>query len=178
ACARLGAVVVALNPRYRGHELTYILGQSAARAVLLTDHLGGIDYFETLADVLPDLAQAIPGAIQDARCPTPRPGLVDADDEDPGCIRLRGVFDAGNEAGADRAPAPNADDVFTLLYTSGTTSFPKGAMISHRNSVPHAWNVGEVLRLTPDDRVLHAPPAARTGGGGHSPLPTWAHCAR
>src|SRR5262249_11923093 len=126
ACARLGAVVVALSPRYRGHELTYILGQSAARAVLLTDQLGGVDYFETLADVLPALAQAIPGEIENARFPNLRHVIVDADDEYPGCIRLRDVFDAGNEADADRAPAPNADDVFTLLYTSGTTSFPKG----------------------------------------------------
>ncbi|PYN97846.1 MAG: AMP-binding protein, partial [Candidatus Rokuibacteriota bacterium] len=127
ACARLGAVVVALNPRYRGHELTYILGQSGASALLLTDHLGGIDYFETLADVLPNLAQAIPGEIDDIRFPNLRHVIVDADDEYPGCIRLRDVFDAGNEATAGHGPAPTADDVFTLLYTSGTTSFPKGA---------------------------------------------------
>jgi fatty-acyl-CoA synthase len=177
ACARLGAVVVALNPRYRGHELTYILGQSGARALLLTDHLGGIDYFETLADVLPDLAQAIPGEIDDARFPKLRHVIVDADDEYPGCVRLRDVFDAGNEAATEPGPTPNAGDVFTLLYTSGTTSFPKGAMISYENCVPHAWNVGEVLRVTPDDRVLHALPAAGTWGGVNIPLSTWSHGA-
>ncbi len=177
ACARLGAVVVALNPRYRGHELTYILGQSGASALLLTDHLGGIDYFETLADVLPNLAQAIPGEIDDARFPNLRHVIVDADDEYPGGIRLRDVFDAGSEATAGHGPAPTADDVFTLLYTSGTTSFPKGAMISHENCVPHAWNVAEVLRLTPDDRVLHALPAAGTWGGVNIPLSTWSHGA-
>jgi fatty-acyl-CoA synthase len=50
-------------------------------------------------------------------------------------------------------------------------------MISHRNCVPHAWNTGEILRLTPDDRVLHGLPAAGTWGGVNIPLSTWSHGA-
>jgi fatty-acyl-CoA synthase len=64
-----------------------------------------------------------------------------------------------------------------LLYTSGTTAFPKGAMITHANCVPHGWNVGETLRLTPADRVLHALPAAGTWGGVNIPLTAWSHGA-
>ncbi|PYO00283.1 MAG: hypothetical protein DMD91_10890 [Candidatus Rokuibacteriota bacterium] len=175
ACARLGAVVVALNPRYRAHELSYILGQSEARALLLTDHLGGIDYLETLEAVLPDLQHAVPGELESTKFPTLRFVIVDADDEYAGCVRLRDVIDAGAEPVPLTPPRP--DDLFTLLYTSGTTSFPKGAMISHRNCVPHAWHVGEVLRLTADDRVLHALPAAGTWGGVNIPLTTWSHGA-
>jgi fatty-acyl-CoA synthase len=67
--------------------------------------------------------------------------------------------------------------VFTLLYTSGTTSQPKAAMITHRNCVPHGWHCGEQLRLTPDDRVLHALPAPGTWGGLNVPLSTWSHGA-
>src|SRR5438105_191089 len=91
----------------------------------------------------------------------------------------RGLAALGIGRGADlpASPPPGPDDVFTLLYTSGTTSFPKGAMITHRNCVPHGWNVGEVLRLTPDDRVLHALPAAGTWGGVNIPLTTWSHGA-
>src|SRR6266516_2344035 len=74
-------------------------------------------------------------------------------------------------------PQPRVDDIFTILYTSGTTSFPKGAMLSHRNAVPHGWNCGEVLRLAPEDRVLHALPAAGTWGGLNIPLSTWSHGA-
>ena len=200
ACARLGAVVVALNPRYRAHELSYILGQSEARALLLTDHLGAIDYLETLEAVLPDLQHAVPGEIESAKFPNLRFVIVDADDEYAGCVRLRDVIEAGlssaeaRDGGSARgewgieqgslAPVPGQaihqpgpDDLFTLLYTSGTTSFPKGAMISHRNCVPHAWHVGKVLRLTADDRVLHALPAAGTWGGVNIPLTTWSHGA-
>jgi fatty-acyl-CoA synthase len=174
AAARLGVVVVALNPRYRAHELGYILGQSGARALLVTDHLGPVDYFETLHQVIPELPTAVPGELASARLPRLRHVVVDAEDPYPGCHRLADVLGAA-------VPAPvvevSPDDVFTLLYTSGTTSFPKGAMISHRNAVPHGWNVGAVLRLTPADRVLHALPAAGTWGGLCIPLSTWSHAA-
>jgi fatty-acyl-CoA synthase len=174
AAARLGVVVVALNPRYRAHELSYILGQSRAAALLLTDHLGAIDYLEMLHQVIPELPSSVPGELASAALPRLRHVLVDAEDPYPGCHRVEDVVDAGGEV-PDATVGP--DDVFTLLYTSGTTSFPKGAMISHRNCVPHAWQCGERLRLTAEDRVLHALPAAGTWGGVNIPLSTWSHAA-
>src|SRR6266850_2314858 len=123
---REAIVVVALNPRYRAHELNYILGQSRATALLITDHLGAIDYLDMLAEVLPGLASAVPGEIASTALPHLRHVLVDAEDPYPGCHRVQDVVDAG-EPLPPSTVAP--DDVFTLLYTSGTTSFPKGAMI-------------------------------------------------
>jgi fatty-acyl-CoA synthase len=175
AAARLGVVVVALNPRYRAHELAYILAQSEATALLLTDHLGPIDYFETLHEVIPELRDAEPGALSSPRVPRLRHVIVDADDPYPGCLRAADV--PSPEAVATAGARPSPDDVFTLLYTSGTTSFPKGAMITHRNCVPHGWSCGEQLRLTADDRVLHALPAPGTWGGLNVPLSTWSHGA-
>ena len=173
AAASLGVVVVALNPRYRAHELSYILGQSHSVALLLTDHLGAIDYFETLHDVVPELANAVPGELRSEKFPRLRHVIVDADDPYPGCHRAADLFDTGVASPAAVSP----DDVFSILYTSGTTSFPKGAMITHRNAVPHGFNTGVVLRMTPDDRVLHALPAAGTWGGVNIPLATWTHGA-
>src|SRR5687767_9813659 len=69
ACARLGAILVALNPRYRAHELSYILAQSDAVALILTDHSGPVDYFEILEEVLPELKHAVPGELEAARSP-------------------------------------------------------------------------------------------------------------
>jgi fatty-acyl-CoA synthase len=173
AAARLGVVVVALNPRYRAHELGYILGQSDSVALLLTDHLGAVDYLETLHDVLPELADAVPGELHSETFPRLRHVIVDADDPYPGCHRAADLLETPAAPAAAVAP----DDVFTILYTSGTTSFPKGAMITHRNCVPHGWNTGVVLRMTADDRVLHALPAAGTWGGVNIPLTTWTHGA-
>lgn len=174
ACGRLGVVVVALNVRYREHELSYILAQSEASALLVTDHLGGIDYFETLHGMIPELRDAVPGEIHSARFPHLRAVIVDADDPYPGCLRLADLLEVTD-------PAPlgpvRADDLLCLLYTSGTTSFPKGAMISHRNCVPHGWHCGDVMRLAPTDRVLHCMPAAGTWGGLCIPLSTWSHGA-
>src|SRR5437762_2054367 len=116
ACARLGAVVIALNPRYKAHELSYILGQSEAKALLITDHLGGIDYFETLHEVLPELPASVPGELTSARFPALRHVIVDADDPYPGCHRLSDVVELGlgvpsvEASPPSRAPGP--DDVF------------------------------------------------------------------
>jgi fatty-acyl-CoA synthase len=201
AAARLGVIVVALNPRYRARELAYILGQSGATALLLTDHLGPIDYLETLHEVIPELRDAVPTELASATLPKLRHVLVDAEDPYPGCLRASdlcsvAVTAAGSRAGSgagepsranavlsdEASPAPllappGPDDVLTLLYTSGTTSHPKGAVITHRNCVPHGWHCGAQLRLTPDDRVLHALPAAGTWGGLNVPLSTWSHGA-
>jgi fatty-acyl-CoA synthase len=185
AAASLGVVVVALNPRYRVHELSYILGQSNAAALLLTDRLGAVDYFDTLEAVLPELTDAVPGELTSARLPKLRHVIVDAEDVYPGCLRASDLFVAGSArpvqtAGGlpgERRGSVTPDSTFTILYTSGTTSFPKGALITHANCVPHGWNVGETLRLTSADRVLHALPAAGTWGGVNIPLTAWSHGA-
>jgi fatty-acyl-CoA synthase len=182
ACARIGATVVALNTRYRAHELSYILAQSDSAALLLTDHLGGVDFLEILADVLPELAGAEPGALHAAGFPRLRHVIVDAPDPYPGTLRLADVLEAGDADPWERAlreaeARVGPDDVFTILYTSGTTSFPKGAMISHANCLPHGWNSGVAMRLTADDRVLHALPLSGTWGGVNIPLSAFTHGA-
>ena len=140
AAARLGIVVVALNPRYRAHELGYILGQSRRHRAA---------------------PHRPPGRRRLLR--DPAPGGPRAGHGRPRRARQRGAAPPASRAGGRRGPLPRLpqhsptswtrangaalpapsiapDDVFTLLYTSGTTSFPKGAMISHRNCVPHGWN--------------------------------------
>jgi fatty-acyl-CoA synthase len=182
ACGMIGAVAVALNTRYKAHELAYILGQSDSTTLILTDHLGSIDFFETLNEVLPGLRDGEPGELAQPQFPMLRRVIVDAEDPYAGCLRLGDVLEAGGEpewqSVLERARASvTPDDPWSILYTSGTTSFPKGALISHRNAVPHGWYAAEVLRVTPDDRVLHALPMTGTWGGLCIPLSTFSHGA-
>ncbi len=182
ACGMIGAVAVALNTRYKAHELAYILGQSDSTTLILADHLGPIDFFETLNEVLPGLRDSEPGDLMLPGFPKLKRVIVDAEDPYPGCLGLSDVLEAGDEpewqAALERARANvTADDQWTILYPSGTTSFPKGAVISHRNAVPHGWYAGEALRVTEADRVLHALPMTGTWGGLCIPLSTLSHGA-
>lgn len=177
ACARTGAVVVALDARCRGQALDRVLRGSDARALILTDHVGSVDYFELLHEVLPELADAVPGELTSERFPRLAWVIVDADDEYPGCVRLADIENVGTDRPTGRSRSPAPDDAFALVYTSGTSGIPKATIVSHRNCVPHAWHTGQTLRLTPGDRVLHALPASGAWGGVNIPLSTWSHAA-
>jgi fatty-acyl-CoA synthase len=182
AAARIGAVLVALNTRYRAHELDYVLRQSNATVLLLQDHSGPVDYLERLDDVLPRLHARDPDRLEFETFPRLRHVVVLADDVYAGSHRYADVLDSGDDPALeamlrDRRGLITPDRVFSLLYTSGTTAFPKGAMITHRNAVPHAFAAGARLGLSERDRVLHTLPFSGTWGGLVAPLMTWSHGA-
>ncbi len=176
AIARAGGVVVPMNTRYKTHEVGYILGNAEAKAVFLAPGFLGIDYAALLAEVrgtLPLLREAI--AVGET-APGTRP-YTDV-------LALGEDRDARAEV-ARRQKGMDPGDCVFILYTSGTTGHPKGAMLSHHNMAENARQITEVMRVSEKDVFLLAVPffhcfgcvmgilGAVTWGAGIVPMPVF-----
>ena len=147
ACAKLRAVVVPVSPRLSTIDLRYQLRHAEASAVITIERLGGVDFlqrFEDLIGDLPDLQY-----------------LVTVGDEDLWYDDRIFQFEDLLSSGAGRA-APvrehSDDEDLAVLYTSGTMGKPKGVRLSHRAIVENAVRTGEIMEISPDDRLLAAVP--------------------
>ncbi len=146
AVARLGAVLVPLNVRYRANEIEYMVRNSEAKIVLTCAEFGGFNFVELLKELrpkLPDLQHIV---------------VVGQPQGGPGLISWENLL---HESSASQPPTVEIspkDDLFAILYTSGTTGVPKGAMLTHANLVNNGMMMAEVLEVTEQDRFLVAVP--------------------
>jgi fatty-acyl-CoA synthase len=137
ATARIGAILVNINPAYRVSELEYALRQSGVSFLFLARAFRQTDYVGMLAAVK-------------AMCPELREALVLED----GWDSLLRDGETVSEAALAAAEAElQCDDPINIQYTSGTTGFPKGATLSHHNILNNGFFIGEAVKYTPEDRV-------------------------
>ncbi|WP_030622028.1 AMP-binding protein [Streptomyces sclerotialus] len=138
ATARIGAVMVNINPAYRVHELAYVLNQSGIEVLVSATAHKSSDYRRMVAEVRPDAARL-------------REVVYIADPT------WEELLAAGTAVPAARlveiAATLTPDDPINIQYTSGTTGFPKGATLSHRNILNNGYWVGETVGYTEQDRV-------------------------
>ena len=157
ATARIGAVLVNINPAYRPFELQYVLGQSDAVALFLVDQFKTSDYFAMLAEVCPEMAAGKEGRVSSPHYPRLRHIVAIKGNPPRGLMLWNQMVERGRKVPAAElqfvAASLNAQQPINIQYTSGTTGFPKAATLSHRNLLLNAYHVGGCQRFTAADRL-------------------------
>jgi fatty-acyl-CoA synthase len=138
ATAKIGAILVNINPAYRTHELEYVLNQSGIRTLIAVPQFKTSDYAAMISEVRP-------------RCPAVRDVILI------GHAEWADLISAGRAADparlAEIGTTLSSDDPINIQYTSGTTGFPKGAVLSHHNIVNNGFFVAELQQLTERDSI-------------------------
>lgn len=162
ATARIGVVLVTINPAYRAAELEYALAQSEVRGLALIERFKSSHYFEMLRQVCPELDASRPGELTSAKCPHLQWVVRMHGSEHPGMLPWQELETAGQRIPQSRLEEverrPEPGDPVNLQYTSGTTGIPKGVLLSHRNLLLNAFFVGQAQRLDERDRICIAVP--------------------
>ena len=155
ATARIGAILVNINPAYRTSELDYALNKAGVSCLIVAPQFKSSDYMAMLAELAPEMATCPPGRLRAARLPALRSVVQLGPKPRPGALSFDEVMDRGNRAVRTRLDAISAslnpDDAINIQFTSGTTGAPKGATLSHRNIVNNAISTARAMRLQPGE---------------------------
>ncbi|MCF2132731.1 MULTISPECIES: AMP-binding protein [Mycetohabitans] len=158
ATARIGAILVNINPAYRLAELDYALNKVGCRAIVAAEQFKTSRYPEMLQTLAPELAQHAPGELQAARLPELRHVIKMGTGQTPGMLRYDDLVQQGrsrlNMAQlAAISGKLDAHEPINIQFTSGTTGNPKGATLTHHNIVNNARFIAMSMRLSEQDRL-------------------------
>lgn len=158
--ALIGAVTVPVNTRFKAGELKYCLAQADVRLLFIADRLLTIDFIAMLREICPAVGHALP----DAQLPALANVVVLGADVPPGALRYPDMLALGDTHDDLELQPVAPEDVLLLQYTSGTTSYPKGVMLTHDNMLRNAAYVAERFGCGVDDRYYSARPFYHVAG--------------
>ncbi len=157
AAAKIGCVYVTVNTAYKVFELEYLLSQSDTTALILMDGVKDVDYVEIVNDLLPELKTSDKASFHSEKLPFLKYLIYCGERETPGMYNYKELYEL-----ADKTPeseylsikaSVKPDDVTNMQYTSGTTGFPKGVMLTHKNIVNNGKCIGDGMGFTEKDKL-------------------------
>ncbi len=158
ATVKLGAVLVTVNTAYKIHEAEYLLRQSDTHTLIMTEGAKDCHYGQIIAQLCPELEHHKAGApLHSRRLPFLR-NVITVGFKQKGCLTWNEALERAAQVPVEEvhrmAAAVNKDDVCNMQYTSGTTGFPKGVMLTHYNVVNNGKYIGDHMDLSTADRMM------------------------
>ncbi len=153
---KMGAILVTVNTAYRSFELEYLMKQSDSTTLILVGGLRDADeYVKVINEVCPELKDSKPGQLKSAKLPMLKNVIYIGEEKIPGTFGWDDVLALGEKISDAELEARHAtclpEDVINMQYTSGTTGFPKGVMLTHTNLIGNAISMAEGMHLTAAD---------------------------
>ncbi len=157
ATAKIGAILVCVNPAYRLYELEYALKKSGCRAIVSAEQFKTSKYLEMLYELAPELRQCEPGALKSEKLPELEIVIRMGDEKSAGMFNFPDVCLSGGPEERARVKTLKSelrpDDAINIQFTSGTTGSPKGATLTHCNILNNGYLTGAGMQLSPTERL-------------------------
>ncbi|CDG64737.1 putative acyl-CoA synthetase YngI [Methanobacterium sp. MB1] len=179
ATAKIGAVLVTVNTAYKSHELAYVLEQSDMKALAIIDGFQDVDYLDIVYDLVPELKTHERGKLKSEKFPFLKSVIYIGQEKHRGMYNTNELLLLGKHGDEEeyqkiKASVDN-NDVVNIQYTSGTTGFPKGVMLTHRNILNNGYYIGERQKFTEKDKLCICVPLFHCFGIVLAVMATFSH---